>query len=255
MKTIPITKLRNFYKSLSELRLSFETQLNIAKDFNRKENFGQLISMYKESKEHFALKYENVNEPFCSKSLRKFNPSNKDVISKTQDVVSVFQTNNCKVKVINDSNYDFNYIEREVSTFRTTNSVFETGLSGKSSGTGGIDFIGINTKDSLPILGEIKVAGDQNAFYALIQLLTYLSEMSTPNQITRIIKSNLFSVNIKPATSFYLYLVFTHFSGRKREILNEVIKLARNLANADLQEIQEIVFLNIDKYTKEISKI
>jgi hypothetical protein len=184
-------------------------------------------------------------------------------ISSTQDVISVFiekqkEDGLIAVKDENDQNYNFHYIEREVPTYRTTNSEFETGESGKSSGSGGIDFIGFNCKDNLPSLGEIKVGGDQNPFYALIQLLTYLSELSTPNQIERINKYKLFG-NIPvlaDESSFYLYilLVNTNTSDIKKEILSRTLTLAANIEN-EMKEIQNIVFLDMHPETKIIIKI
>lgn len=251
MKNIPITKLRNFYESLAKLRLATKTQLNIAEDLNEKENYKQIIALYKESKEHFAKKYEYNDEPFLSKSSRKPIDNNVISISRTQNIISVFQANKKLIHVKNDSKYDFKYLQREVSPLRTTNAEFETGKSGKSSGNGGIDFIGLNLDNdlpNLPILGEIKVGGDQNPFYALIQLLTYLSELSTPNQIKRINKTELFgNIHLTDETSFYLYilLVNTSSSDIKKELLSKTQNLAARLQE-DIKEIKEIVFLKMD---------
>lgn len=248
MKNIPITKLRSFYESLAKLRLATKTQLNIADDFNRKENYKQIIALYKESKEHFAKKYEYNAEPFLSKSSRKPIDNNVISISRTQNIISVFQANKELIHVKNDSKYDFKYLQREVSPLRTTNAEFETGKSGKSSGNGGIDFIGLNLDNDLPILGEIKVGADQNPFYALIQLLTYLSELSTRNQIKRINKTELFgNIHLTDEPSFYLYilLVNTSSSDIKKELLRKTQKLAVRLQE-DIKEIKEIVFLKMD---------
>ncbi len=143
-------------------------------------------------------------------------------------------------------------------TYRTTNAESEMGIRGKS-GSGGIDFIGLNCKKSLPILGEIKVKGDQNAFYALIQLLTYLAELSTPNQIARINKHKLFKNNFdfSSEASFYLYilLVFEKMGEEKEKILNETMKLAGKLEKPQIQEIEKIVFLKMHPESKSITKI
>ncbi|RPH49077.1 MAG: hypothetical protein EHM85_15120 [Desulfobacteraceae bacterium] len=265
-KIIPITELRYFYKSLSELRLSTITQLQIVEDITRKENFTKLISWYNESKKHFAEKYENSEESFLPDDLshRRSLSINDKAISSTQDVISVFNEKQKEdglihVKVEDDHNYDFCYIEREVSPYRTTNSEFVTGKSGKSSGTGGVDFIGWNPTKKLPILGEIKVGGDQNPFYALIQLLTYLSELSTPNQIKRINKYKLFGniPDLTHETSFYLYILLVNKDPFKikKGILSKTQKLAADLKKPAIPEIEKIVFLNMNSKTKEILKI
>ena len=258
MIIIPITKLRYFYKSLAELRLSTKTQLNIVEDFSRKENYKQLISWYKESKNHFAEKYENIKESFLPNTLanRRRVPHNVATISSTHDVISVLQERNPEINVDN-SDYNFRYIQREVPTYRTTNAKSEVGIKGKS-GSGGIDFIGFDCKNLLPILGEIKVKGDQNTFYALIQLLTYLSELSTTNQIKRINKHKLFGniPDLTDETSFYLYIIlaYTNSSDIKKEILSKTQTLAAHLEE-EIQEIEKIVFLKMHPETKNITII
>lgn len=260
MKTIPVTKLRNFYDSLTKLGLTAQTQLCIIKDINNADKYKRLIFLYEESKNHFK-KYENIDEPFLPHSLshRKPLPVNVETISNTQDVISILQEKqkrNNKIKV-DASAYDFKYLEREVPTCRATHAMTEEGIKGKS-GSGGIDFIGFNCNDRLPVLGEIKVQSDQNAFYALIQLLTYLSELSTPNQIDRINKDNLFKdiPNLTEKASFYLYIlsVNTKLGGIKNEILTETQRLATRLEK-DIKEIGKIVFLKMHSETKDITII
>lgn len=264
MKIIPITKLRNFYNSLSKLRFSSETQLNIAQDFNRKDNFQQLIALYNESKNHFAKKYDFNNEPFLSNASRKLLPSSVKSINRTQEVASIFENTKPFIAVVNSTDYNFEYIAREVSTIRTTKAEFDNGDSGKSSGNGGLDFIGWNIKKELPILGEIKVKGDQNPFYAVIQLLTYLSEISTPNQIDRIINTNLFKANLSKSNfnSFFLYIILTNDNflkpkkadDKKYKIFIEAQKLVKRL-EFSIPEIEEIVFLRMDSNTSDIFRL
>lgn len=257
MKNIPITKLRNFYESLAKLGLASDTQLSIVKDINRADKYNRLISLYTESKTHFA-EYANIDEPFLPDDLahRKSlpDPDEIEIILTTRDVISVFQKNP-EINV-DDSGYSFTYKEREVPTCRTPKTEFEAGI--KKSGSGGIDFIGFNCKNRLPIFGEIKVGGDQNTFYALIQLLTYLSELSTPNQIERIIKNNPFGniSEFQSKKSFYLYilLVFEKYGKLKEQILTETQILADHLEQ-NIQEIEKIVFLKMHPKTQIITKI
>lgn len=236
MKNIPITKLRNFYESLAKLGLATATQLSIIEDINRKEKYMRLISLYTESKKHFA-EYENIDEPFLPDDLRhrKPLPENVKTISSTQGVISVFQERNPKIDV-DDSGYNFEYTQREVPTYRTTNAKYKIGIKNRS-GTGGIDFIGLNIDKNLPILGEIKVGGDQNPFYALIQSLTYLSELSTTNQIKRINKYKLFGniPDLTDETSFYLYILLVNAisSDKKEELLSKTQTLAKTLTKRD----------------------
>ncbi|MBM2816969.1 MAG: hypothetical protein HW421_3731 [Ignavibacteria bacterium] len=252
---IPTTKLRNFYTSLSELRLRTETQLCIAEDINRNDNYNQLITFYEESRRHFE-KYDNKSEKFLSEAPRKKSFQGKISITRTQDVISLFENSNNLITIENDSNYNFEYIAREVSTIRTTKAEFDTGESGKSSGLGGIDFIGWNQTKNLPIIGEIKLGNDKNPFYAIIQLLTYLSELTTPNQIQRIINTELFGKNflVNKESSFYLYLVLSDLSIKQNEILKAAKDIAQHLKKPNISDIEEIVFFKIDPNSNVISK-
>jgi len=192
MKTIPVTKLRNFKNELDKFKSPTKEHLRILEDYNRYNNYTNLIDLYKKSKEAF-FEYQNIDESFLPSNLdhRESLPvfEEIDTTSTTQDAISVLQKRNPEIHV-DDSDYNFKYIQREVPTCRTPKTEFEAGI--KKSGAGGIDFIGFNVNDKLPILGEIKVKSDKNAFYALIQLLMYLSELSTPSQIERIMKNNPF---------------------------------------------------------------
>lgn len=256
MTTISITKLRKFYESLPKLSSPTEEQLSILEDYNRGNNYTKLIDLYKESKKDFSG-YKNIDEPFLPLNLshrRKF--LNKvGVISKTRHVTLVFEERKNKIDV-DDANYNFEYIQREVPTSRTPKTKSEAGI--KESGAGGIDFIGFNRNNHLPILGEIKVKGDQNSFYALIQLLRYLSELSTPNQIKRINRHKLFGdiPDITDEKCFYLYilLINTNLTGKKKEILSKTQTLAAHLEK-NIQEIKEIVFLQMHPTSQNIMKI
>ena len=92
--------------------------------------------------------------------------------------------------------HEFRLIERKIPTQRIT------GADDPDSGRGGMDYIAV--RNATPILGEIKVKDDANSFYAFIQLLTYLSEMATPNQIQRAIGHKLFGSVIEEISSFDL---------------------------------------------------
>ena len=117
----------------------------------------------------------------------------------------------------------------------------------KSSGLGGLDFIGIST-NNIPILGEIKINNDENPFFALIQLLTYLSEFATSNQIKRINNTKLFGVDINKNSKFYLYVLFHHNKKKKTgwEKIYTKTKDLSEILQSEIDEIEEIVFLNID---------
>jgi hypothetical protein len=154
--------------------------------------------------------------------------------------------------------YSFEYMEREVSPLRTTHAIYSNNLPAKSSGTGGLDFIGWNTSRNLPVLGEIKVKEDQNPFYALIQLLTYLSEISTPNQIDRINNYKHFGTAncLSSNTKFYLYIISCRQLNPKKKydlLLPSTKALAKNLS-AKINIIEDIIFFHLDLNTKIITQ-
>jgi hypothetical protein len=249
-RIIPNTKLRNLYETMRHF--STYTHLNILKDFSRGENYKHLIELFNESKNHFEYAYSNPNEKFTTNVKRKELPGKPLKINRTNDMVSIFEIKTQEgklINVVNNQDYDFQYVNREISTIRTTKTSFASGKSGKSSGLGGLDFIGWNFNAQLPILGEIKVLDDENPFFALIQLLTYCSELSTESQIERIKATKLFGDNIFNGIPFYLYIVLSNYNSSKTETKNELLAMTLELAQLlkkNMLEIKDIVVLEFD---------
>jgi hypothetical protein len=88
-----------------------------------------------------------------------------------------------------ENNLNFMAVSYEVSPLRTTKTRYEDGTSGKPSGAGGMDLLLRSADGGLPILGEVKAPGDTSLFAALIQALTYASELATDNQHKRLVTS------------------------------------------------------------------
>lgn len=254
-KIVPSTKLRALYESLTSLHLSTETQKYIMGDLLRKGNHKGLLDLFNESYEHI-VPYDNINEPIFNLNAKRKPIQSNTVISSTNDIIFHFLSNNNKV-CVTPSQYDFDYIEREVSPLRTTNAIYSNNSSARRSGTGGLDFIGWNTTKNLPVLGEIKVKEDQNPFYALIQLLTYLSEISTPNQIDRINKYMHFGIanRLSANTKFYLYIISCRQINPNKydQLLPGVKDLVKNIGT-QIKQIEEILFFHLDLNTKVITQ-
>ena len=87
-------------------------------------------------------------------------------------------------------------------------------------------------------------------------MLTYLSEICTEHQINRINNSKLFGIDVEfnQDTKFYFYILLTDLQGKHGEIFSETNKLAENLKK-EIPEIQDIVFLKLDKESKRINQI
>ncbi len=108
---------------------------------------------------------------------------------------------------------DFIVVDYEIDARRARRSYFEDGISGRASGTGGIDFVGVSADHHL-VLAEVKAANDTSALLALIQLLTYASEMSTPNQRRRFEKAYRADIQVPLADRVDLYIVLQDTDAR-----------------------------------------
>ena len=124
--------------------------------------------------------------------------------------------------------YSFKVIARQVPPLR------EAGNDRPHSGRGGVDYVGVAGKS--PILGEIKLGDDQNPFYALIQLLAYMSEMATESQVERA-RKYLFGeaqvIDLSP--SFDLHILLADFNDRGSK--GRLISATNRLVNAFREQL------------------
>jgi hypothetical protein len=181
-RLVPITALRHLYKLLRCFP-NREFHLAVAKEFNRLPN--KVSKLVAESREHFAL-YDNRGEAFHNrnKPLTEALKANRKLAN---TLVQRFAALGEKsVNVSSAKNFNFQYVDYEISPFRTTKSTFDNGGSGKRTGTGGMDLLLINSNDQTPIVGEIKADTDVNPFLGLIQCLMYAVELSTESQRARL---------------------------------------------------------------------
>ncbi len=170
-----VTKLRVLYDEIGEL--STATQTGRCSDFVRTfegKDAPLLISWFAESLNEIQSRYGRINQPFLDPvATRTRKALGPDSIG-TNRVVHLLKEAG-EIRVSSESlggAYRFRYIEREIPTLRAA------GVGRPESGRGGIDYVALRTsgKREQPCLGEIKVGADQNAFYAFIQLLTYLTD-------------------------------------------------------------------------------
>ena len=73
-------------------------------------------------------------------------------------------------------------------------------------------------EDGLPIVCEVKIDSDQDAFYGLIQALAYAAELATPNQIERLKENypNKFNDGIEPKDIGVLVLLVNSPNGNDK---------------------------------------
>ena len=250
-KIIPTTDLRKLY---SFFRLfSTKTQLAVLKDYNRHKNYGHLVDLYSESKMYFT-QYNN-DEPFLRDGVKRSEilADEAPVFKSTKDVIAFFNQHE-QIKVENDDSLTFSYIEREIDPRRMTRAKFDNGSSGKSSGTGGIDFLAWNVNMKLPIIGEIKCKSDETPFFALIQLLMYCSEMVTKSQVKRINNTRLFKREIDLPYLLYIFLGDFNLEGEKGKFI-EPLKILIPKIIENIHDIKDIVILDANKEKRIIKRL
>lgn len=135
-----------------------------------------------------------------------------------------------------DAPYTFQYVEREIPHLRAE-------YLEDQDDKGWIDYIA--QSEGTPILGEIKYGSDQNPFYAFIQLITYLSEMATENQIQRAIAHRLFGDPITEITSFDLHIFLANFNdrGEKGRLIEPTYELANGFKRRLINDYPELANL------------
>jgi hypothetical protein len=209
------------------------TQLNMCEDLIRKLNAkesDQALSTWFAGSVQEHLDFDNRSESFLGNHKRTVldheSKGTNQVTFLLQEAGTIFVRDHEHA-----NSYQFQYLQREIAPLRQT-------ASGKEySGAGGIDYVGL-ANDKNPVLGEIKVGSDQNPFYALVQLLTYLSELATPNQLERANRFKLFAKdNIESPTPFDLHILLADFNDRGER--GKLIEPARQLAVAFKLRLQQ----------------
>ena len=209
------TFLRQLYEVIG--CFSTETHIAICNDLLRKlkaKGDGHLADIFAD-----ALK---TNKTFSQIDCA-FVPVGRKNDRGTNPVTMAMRRNDGLINVprASTATYGFQFIQREIPHLRAKSL-------GEQEHKGWIDYIA--RTNERPILGEIKWKGDKNPFYAFIQLLTYLSEMATPNQIDRALKHQLFGKEISKLGAFDLHIFLANFNGRGKK--GQLLALTHELARA-----------------------
>jgi len=162
-------------------------------------------------------KNQNIPQIDCG-----FVPDSRKNKRGTNPVVEIMEQKPLsKIKVSSETGetYNFTFCCREVPHLRGINKV--------TTKRTWIDYVGFT--DEHPILGEIKWKSDKNPFYAFIQLLTYLSEIATKNQIKRALEMKLFGDHIKEINAFDLHIFLVNFNlkSKKFPLINDTKELVK----------------------------
>lgn len=213
------THLRHLYEFLGGF--STATQNAICQDFLRKIG-GTEPTIAEWLVEAIAdnSSFENIAQPFVStKASSTRLPTSADS-SKTRIIHLLSSKGEIAVNG-GPADYRFSYAGREVGPLRIE------GANQRTSGAGGIDYIA-NTQQR-PVLGEVKVDSDKNPFYAFIQLIVYLSELATQNQIMRANQHKEFGLSLASPQPFDLHILLADFNdrGQKGKLIEPTGQLAR----------------------------
>lgn len=167
---------------------------------------------------HFA-KALTANQDSISQVDVPFVPEGRNAEKKgTNPVTHIMRQLNCiHVSLPDSRKYKFKYLEREIPHLRAKNAE-------EQNDTAWIDYVA--RTNSTPILGEIKWKGDKNPFYGFIQLLVYLSEMATPNQIARASKHQLFGQDQIEPFDLHIFLVNFNEQSEKSKLISKTHELA-----------------------------
>jgi hypothetical protein len=207
------TFLRELYDVLDCFSTATHTQM--CRDFLRKlikgERGDNLAAFFAQALEE--------NKGF-NQIARSFIPDTRGKKKGTNPVASVMaKASPLKVAISSATQYEFTFLQGEIPHLRAMTKE-------EQHDKAWIDYAAVGTVR--PILGEIKWKGDKNPFYAFVQLLTYLSEMATPNQMERAVQHRLFGNSISAISTFDLHIFLANFNdgGKKGPLIDLTHQLA-----------------------------
>ena len=175
---VPITYLRQFYETLKLLETS--TWVDLAQSYMTHPE--ALERLWRLSQEAFLV-YRNEDG--------WGNRTTRGLPAGLNSLASISSTNQFSEFIRQDGNSfntytGYSFVEREINPRRTTSGFYSNKQPATSSGAGGIDVLLRSPQTGFPTVGEVKVRKDKNAFFALIQGMTYAVELSTPSQRARL---------------------------------------------------------------------
>lgn len=171
---VPVTRLRRYYRSMKV----FENALfrGIASFYDDEPVL--IEQLWNDSRRAFE-KYDNPT-PWREGERKPLPPA-------SNDVTEVTNTNEFTSYLIDKglSDTGLKFVAREINPWQTGNGMYSDKSSATNSGQGGMDLL-LESLDGLPVVGEVKVKNDKNAFFALLQAMTYAVELTTKSQAKRL---------------------------------------------------------------------
>jgi hypothetical protein len=195
VKQIPTTPLVRRYRDLGTMSQA-QRLAQARDDLERPE---ALASEFAASVERFRA-YDNAREHFYppTRAVRKAGA----VVERTNDVVLALRDRGgldpldapdrvsdhdagFGVTAVAAADLACDYVDRELVVQRTTSpAAWDDGASNRGGGTR-LDVLLADRADRTPIVGELKLPGDRDSYYALVQALACASNLATPNQYAR----------------------------------------------------------------------
>jgi hypothetical protein len=228
------TPLRKLYRSIGKTTAQDKKTCSDLLKGLKGTAASSLASMFRESLE-VNSHFDGTKQPFLNAASLK--SRTKLTSGSRGDNRIVFLLSTKKEVLVSDGprGYSFHYVGRQVPPFR------QEGAGAPRSGAGGIDYTAV--ADKTPVLGEIKRSGDKNAFYAFVQLLTYLSEMATANQVARATKHEEFGVALKHPQRFDLHVLLTDLNPRSatQSLIGQTHELAEAFRKSLGKEAEKVL--------------
>ncbi len=180
-------------------------------DLQREDRLAEAI--HRRQLGHHVLRVARENSKFGGKGQPVLNASaeisqkNRASGSRGDDRIVYQPSERESIAVTNGSRgYSFRCVGNRVPPFR------QEEVGQPKPPTGRIDDTADAGKPA--VLGEIKRSGDKNAFSAFVQLLTYLSEMATKNQVRRAARHKEFGIPLGDLQPFDLHILIAHLDER-----------------------------------------
>lgn len=239
-------------KSIEEIYLDFKTaggltrssELAAATSVDQiKAGFLQTVARVK-SLDGDGPFHDGGRKPMREILERKSKRKDGDVPTGHDLAASIWEQHHCRVE--GNLELDFFYVDREVTTNRTVvdgKAIYEAGTKISA------DLLLANSTvgDFTPIVGEVKVRDDQNAFYALVQALAAAAQLSSPQKRARLQTSYPDYFGEKELSQVDVYVVSYSpvQKGKSPELYEAALALANELTSTDaLSEwVRKIVFL------------
>lgn len=248
---VPITRLRRFYETL-RLFPTMAVRSSILGYLTRDSDSADILgALFADSLAHLNS-YRNVDEGFRPSSVRSWWP---DYVDRHEAFARCLvarlspERHPGPIRIAGSSPMEFAVVDYEVSPLRTPGGrKFDDGTAARRSGAGGVDLL-CASRDGLPVIGEIKAPTDTSLFVALVQSLTYASELLTLQQVARLrrVYPSAFQTSGGQPTAELLLLVQADDRPRlEDDTLRLISALLGNPDGAVARHIRRVIVVSVE---------